>query len=88
MDNKTKKLDQIAHELAKNCSNETLENPESIGFIRFMMFSCLFFHATGQCGGVPCENCKATRIILNGITKHPELKEEYDKLQNIEGRKA
>ena len=21
------------------------------------------------------------------ITKHPELKEEYDKLQNIEGRK-
>lgn len=78
-------LKKIAEELALKCRNETLEDPESIGFIRFMMYSCLFFSATGQCGGVPCWECKATKIIERGLNKYPELVPEYNALKKARG---
>lgn len=78
-------LDKIAKELAKQYGNEDMEDPESTGFIRFMMFSCLFFRATGQCGGVPCRECKATKVIEHGLNKHPELAPEYDALKKARG---
>lgn len=74
-------LNKISKELAKKCDNEALEDQYSPGFIRFMMFSCLFFSATGQCGSVPCRECKATKVIEQGIEKHPELAPEYNELK-------
>lgn len=84
---RNKNLDEIAEELAKQSGNEALEDPGSTGFIRFMMYSCLFFRATGQCGGVPCRECKATKIIEQGLSKHPELAPEYDAWKKARGEK-
>lgn len=84
-----KKMDlkKIAAEISKNTGSEALEDPESPGFTRFMMYSCLFFHASGQCGGVPCSECRATKVIEQGVKKHPELTPEYEMLKEVEGRR-
>lgn len=80
------KLDKVAHELAEKYGNESLDNPESVGFVRFMMYSCCFFHATGQCVRMKCENCKATAVIEKGVALHPELKKEYEVLKILTGK--
>lgn len=85
--NHKSELYKIAELLSKQCGNEALEDQESTGFIRFMMYSCLFFRATGQCGGVPCSDCKATKVIEHGLSKHPELAPEYDALKKARGEK-
>ena len=74
-------MQDIAKLLAKETGNEALEDEKSIGFVRFMMYSCAFFSATGQCGGVQCKNCKATKVIENGLKFNPEMKDEYETLK-------
>lgn len=81
------KLEKVAREIAEKFGNESLDDPESVGFIRFMMYSCLFFHATAQCGSVPCQKCKAGIVIENGLEKHQELYEEYCSWKAIRSKK-
>lgn len=78
---KKNEIDKIAKEIANKIGNDALNDPKSPSFIRFMMYSCAFFSATGQCGGVSCKDCKATKVIENGLKFNPEMKDEYETLK-------
>lgn len=77
-------MQDIAKLLAKKTGNESLEDENSIGFVRFMMYSCVFFCAVYDCARKGrCTNCKAEMIIRKGAATHPELKDEISSRDNI-----
>lgn len=78
------KMQDIAKLLAKKTGNEALEDEKSIGFVRFMMYSCVFFCAVYDCAHKGrCANCQAEMIIRQGAATHSELAEEIRSRDNI-----
>ena len=78
-----KTLEKLAKQMAAKTRNDNLDDPTSPGFIRLMMYSCMFLAASSQCKGVPCDKCKATQVIENGLKKHPELLPDYEAMKDI-----
>lgn len=83
-----KMLEKLAKQMAEMTDNDDLNDPTSPGFIRLMLYSCAFFAASSQCTGVPCDKCKATQVIENGLKKHPEFIPNYKALKEIRKKGA
>ena len=77
-------MQKLAKDLAARFGNDDMDDETSVGFVRFILYSCVFFAAVYECGEKGrCPHCKAEAVIMRGVEEHPELQPEVQARNDV-----